>query len=145
MAIVTGMSASNSAAKSVTQSGSQLAPSTDVLGKDDFLKLLVTELQYSDISAAGEGGGSDRQMIAQLAQFSSLEQMSNLNTAVGQLIRLQATNESASLLGRNISAIDPATSEVVTGSVQGIEFVDGQPFAVVGSTRVPLESIYSMS
>jgi flagellar basal-body rod modification protein FlgD len=49
------------------------------LGKDDFLNLLVTQLRYQDPLEPMQ----DSDFVAQLAQFSSLEQLSNINTTLG--------------------------------------------------------------
>ena len=52
--------------------------STSELNKDTFIKLLVTQMQNQDPLSPME----DREFIAQMAQFSSLEQMQNLNTGM---------------------------------------------------------------
>jgi len=47
---------------------------TDALGRDSFLKLLVTQLQHQDPTQPKEDG----EFLAQLAQFSSLEQLTQM-------------------------------------------------------------------
>lgn len=89
------------------------------LGKDDFLKLLVTQMRYQDPLKPME----DKEFIAQLAQFSSLEQMMN----VGQTTSL---NWGVSLLGKQVNATD-ADGYPVTGVAKSIRMVDGTPMVSV--------------
>ncbi len=77
------------------------------LGKDDFLKLLVTKLQHQDPMNPMQ----DEAFVAQLAQFSSLEQLSNLNENLIQsldwdYLQMQTINNTmaTSLIGREIKA-----------------------------------------
>ncbi len=57
------------------------APKQDALGKDAFLKLLVTQLQHQDPTKPQ----ADGEFLAQLAQFSSLEKLTQIATSVDQL------------------------------------------------------------
>jgi flagellar basal-body rod modification protein FlgD len=61
------------------------------LGKEDFLMLLVTQIQYQDPLNPAD----NTQFVAQLAQFSALEQMSNLNTTANN-------NTAYSLVGKEV-------------------------------------------
>lgn len=89
------------------------------LGKDDFLKLLVTQMRYQDPLKPME----DKEFIAQLAQFSSLEQMMN----VGQTTSL---NWGVSLLGKQVSATDMYGYPVL-GIAESIRLVDGTPLVTL--------------
>lgn len=68
-------------------------PKTD-LGKDAFLKLLVTQLQHQDPTKPQD----DAQFIQQLATFSSLEQLQSMNAGIQTLVQLAqpaATNRTS--------------------------------------------------
>jgi flagellar basal-body rod modification protein FlgD len=75
----------------------------DVLGKDDFLRLLVTQLQYQDPLNPADSA----QFTAQLAQFSSLEQLGNINDNIGglQLSQTALNNSQAvNFIGKTVTS-----------------------------------------
>lgn len=85
------------------------APST--LGLQDFMKILLTQLTYQDPLKPMD----NQAFMAQMAQFTSLEQAQSLNGRVQQLIENQAALQSVGLIGRTV---DVATSGgTVTGTV----------------------------
>lgn len=73
------------------------------LGKEDFLKLLVTQFRYQDPLNPME----DKEFIAQLAQFSALEQQMSTNEKMQSMLDLQSQQQmisAASFIGREVSA-----------------------------------------
>lgn len=60
-----------------------------ILGKDDFLKILMVQLQNQDPTSPMQ----DREFIAQMATFSSLEQMTNMSKAIESLVQLEQKNQ----------------------------------------------------
>jgi len=90
------------------------------MGKDDFLKLLIAQLKYQDPFALPENG----EFVAQLAQFSSLEQLQNVNTNLSETLRtntslLEALNRiiAAVLIGRDLKALGESLYLKQDGSV----------------------------
>ena len=73
------------------------------LGQDSFLKLLVAQMQHQDpLNPQG-----NEEFIAQLAQFTSLEQLMGVNSSLGDLYAATTSMNNASmtqLLGRNVTA-----------------------------------------
>ena len=68
------------------------------LGKDDFLKLLITQLTNQDPTQPME----DTQFISQMAQFSSLEQMTNMNESFNKMAGMITSSQATSTLGKTV-------------------------------------------
>lgn len=110
------------------------------LGKDSFLKLLVTQLQHQDPTKPME----DREFIAQMAQFSSLEQMTNLNNEVRNLVTSSRTAEAYGILGRNVESYDTVLEKAVTGRVSSVFFKGNELMLKVGDNEVPMKNVHSV-
>ncbi len=93
--------------------------SKNVLDKDDFLKLLIAQLTHQDPTAPME----DKEFIAQMAQFSSLEQMTNMSQEFAKLSGMLSSAKAVALLGKTVSVLDG--KQLITGLVEeisGLEF-----------------------
>lgn len=82
------------------------------LGKDDFLKLLLTQLANQDPTSPME----NTEFIAQMAQFSSLEQMTNMATSFTKLSNVLASSEASSALGKTVEL--DLNGETIKGVVE---------------------------
>lgn len=83
------------------------------LGKDDFLKLLMAQLTNQDPTSPME----NTEFIAQMAQFSSLEQMTNMSQNFDKMAAMLNFNEAQSMLGRTVQ-IDLGADQSTTGVVE---------------------------
>ncbi len=86
-------------------------PSTN-LGKDEFLKILMAQLQNQDPSNPMD----DKQFISQMAQFSSLEQTMNMAKSIDRLVESQMISpviQYSHMIGKEVSyrAVDEETGE----------------------------------
>ncbi|MDR2137029.1 MAG: flagellar hook assembly protein FlgD [Synergistaceae bacterium] len=93
---------------------------TNELGKDAFLKLLIAELSNQDPL----NPMSDREFIAQMAQFSSLEQMTNMNKELEKLSKSEqysAVSYVGKLIAFDYEASD-GTMEKVADTVVAVWF-----------------------
>ncbi|MHB9093038.1 MAG: flagellar hook assembly protein FlgD [Eubacteriales bacterium] len=108
------------AVNGVSNSGQQAVTDSvkKVMGKDDFLKLLITQLKYQDPLEPTD----NKDFIAQMAQFSSLEQMTNMTDSVQKLTGMQESTlreltvgQAVNLIGHTVSAVTPVDN--VTGKI----------------------------
>jgi|DewCreStandDraft_1066081.scaffolds.fasta_scaffold01541_15 flagellar basal-body rod modification protein FlgD len=111
-------------------------PSITDLGRDEFLKLLIAQLQNQDPLHPLE----DRDFIVQLAQFQTLDQLEQLTQQLQTTIELQQFSSATALLGRTVEAVDEK-GETVQGTVQAVAMEKGAAWLTVGETRVPLWNV----
>lgn len=84
------------------------------LGRDDFLKILLTQLQNQDPTNPME----DKEFIAQMAQFSTLEQMTNMAQGFKDLSTVLTSTQVLGVLGRTVEV--QSNSGVVQGTVSAV-------------------------
>ena len=98
------------------------------LGMQDFLKILLTQLTYQDPLKPMD----NQQFMAQMAQFTTLEQTQQLNDKIGQLISTQATLQSVGLIGKTVDA--STSSGSVTGTVTALTLDQNTPQLTIKTT-----------
>lgn len=127
MSTVNGIGSNTSTPKTTVKSN-------DELGKDDFLKLLVAQMQNQDPMNPMD----NKESIAQLASFSSLEQMTNIATAMNTLSESMSNFsqqssliQGAALIGKWVSGVDSDSKEdnviSIEGTVESVKWHDGDP------------------
>lgn len=90
------------------------------LGKDEFLKLLVVQLSHQDPLQPMK----DQEFIAQMAQFSALEQMMQINNNMLRMNKTADFNKAFFFLGKNVKILDKASQKIITGKVHEIDLTN---------------------
>jgi flagellar basal-body rod modification protein FlgD len=103
-----------------TESTTQ-SPQQAVVNQEDLFKILLTQLNYQDPLKPMDNA----EFIAQLAQFTSLEQTRQTNENIESLLRMQSSNQSIGLLTRKVEVTTALATEV--GQVTTITFEEGAP------------------
>ena len=136
--MITGIQATDPIAGAAQAAGGQ------AMGKDAFMKLLVNQIRNQDPMAPTD----NQQFIAQLAQFSSLEQMQTMNENIVGLAVLQQNNalleqltSSSALIGQQVTWADATTGVERSGVVSSVKIVDGLAVLRVGAEDVPLATV----
>lgn len=127
------MSTVTPAATKPAASSEKLENPSAQLGKDDFLKLMVAQLQAQNPLEPT----SDTQYVAELAQFSQLEQTSNLAQTSAGAAGEQKIAQAVQLIGHKVSYVSHATGATVEGDVQSAEIgASGATLTVEGEAGV---------
>jgi flagellar basal-body rod modification protein FlgD len=106
----------------------------NTLGKDAFLQLLITQMKFQDPLNPMD----DRDFLGQMAQFTALEQMQNLNTAFSK-------SQAYGMIGKTVDAMyrNPVSGEweEIYGYVDAVTVKNGEVFLIVEGKEIPLSSV----
>lgn len=97
------------------------ATQASALGLQDFMKILLTQLTYQDPLKPLD----NQEFMAQMAQFTTLEQSQRLNDKLQQLVENQAALQSVGLIGRTIEFTSEGTSR--SGTVSSLSLQGSAP------------------
>jgi len=104
--------------------------------ENPFLTLVVTELQNQNPLEPV----SNTDFLAQLAQFSTLEQMESLNANLASQAAFAQFGQAANLVGKEVAYLDPS-GETLRGRIDSVLIQGAQVFAEISGQAVPLGSI----
>jgi len=116
----------------------QLPGST--LGKDDFLKMLAVQMQNQDPMNPMD----DKDFMAQMAQFSSLEQLQNLGASTDQMVQSNAINRGMTMIGKTVTYLD-ADGNPHSGKVDGLEIGSDALGLEIGSDVVDPNAVVEVT
>lgn len=104
------------------------------LDKNAFLSLLITQMQYQDPLDPVD----DKEFLAQMAQFSALEQMQNLNTSTEEIKASSAVGKYAISTSYNDVS---GEYETIEGRVEGYKMENGEAYVMIGEEEVALSAV----
>lgn len=113
---------------------------TSSVGQNQFLQLMVKQLQSQDPLTPTDSG----QMLAQLAQFSTLSGMEQLNSSFSQMLDLQQITQGSNLIGKQVN-YKTASGGVSSGLVQSVAVNDGKITLQVNNNAVSLSQITGLT
>lgn len=111
-------------------------PVGEILGRDDFFKLLVIQLRNQDPLNPMD----DSAFIAQLAQFSQLEAVRAMSEKMDALSLSAQATQSLQMVGRQIT-FDVGEGRVGVGIVTAVRIGGDEPVLLVGDREVPISDV----
>lgn len=109
------------------------------VSKDGFLKLLAAQLQHQDPLNAQD----NTEYVAQMAQFSALEQMQNLNTSIEKLLVSQKFQEGSLMIGKT-AKIAVGEDGFIDGEVSAVRIAGNQIYVVAGGEEYSIDDVYEL-
>lgn len=109
----------------VADPSSAQVPQNAQLGQEDFMRILLAQLQFQDPLKPVD----NQEFVAQLAQFSGLEINRQQSEKIDQLLSMQSVEQSVGIIGKNIEMTSGSSS--LAGSVTAVSFRTGEPLLTI--------------
>ena len=107
------------------------------MGTETFLKLLVTQMKYQDPFSGGDDMGD---FMSQIAQFTMLERIIQLQQTVESLAEQQAPAQALNLLNRTVE-VSNEYGELQRGEVTAVRFEGGKPLLRVNGQEYSMQAV----
>jgi len=122
----------NTTATTNTASASSAQASSLPITQNQFLQMLMTELQNQN--PMNPNSSDPMSFVTELAQFTSVEQETNTAESTATIASGQNTASAIALLGHTVNYTDPTTGATDTGTVQSVEISSSGPTLTIDGT-----------
>ena len=129
---VPATSTANTTATTNTASASSAQASSLPITQNQFLQMLMTELQNQN--PMNPNSSDPMSFVTELAQFTSVEQETNTAESTATIASGQNTASAIALLGHTVNYTDPTTGATDTGTVQSVEISSSGPTLTIDGT-----------
>ncbi|KHE91527.1 MAG: hypothetical protein K8F52_06540 [Candidatus Scalindua rubra] len=113
------------------------AMASPAVSKDEFLKLFVAQLKNQSPMDPLKG----HEFIAQLAQFSSVEQLTSLNASFADTMKFQQLTGGSEFIGKKATFVDPVLGGTDEGVIQGAMTLDDSISVVIENREIPIANV----
>lgn len=104
------------------------------LDMNDFLKLMVAQLQNQDMNNSVDSS----QFMAQMSQFSMVQALTDMREQ-------SQTNYGVSLIGKEVTVKNETDNKVVTGTVDSVNFYNGETKILVDGNAYSMSSVIEVA
>jgi len=116
------------------------APINSTLGKDQFLQLFVTEARNQNPLEPMD----NTEFLTQVAQFTSVEQLSNMASSFENVLKLTEFNNATGLIGNRVTFVDAELGYSTDGIVDGVTVKDGKVHLEIGDRQILPSAVMSV-
>ena len=117
-----------------------LANASETTSSQDFMKLVIEQLKNQDPMDPMKS----EEFTTQLAQINSLQQLISLNQTMSSFIQSGKLGDATALIGQYVEGTD-ANSTPVTGVVDSVDVVEGEPVLRIGDKMLLLGQVATVT
>lgn len=141
MAVTSTDPFSNGALASLQAPGKTTTNPKSQLKTDDFIKMMVTQLQQQDPTKPADNG----QLLAQMSQIGQLQSQQALQASLTTLTLQNNIGSASNLIGKSVEGNDPTSGEAISGTVKSVRVEKGNVLlALEDGTDLPMSNISSI-
>ena len=133
---------SNFTIGSTEQLVSNKSQSNSDLSMDDFLQIMAAAIKMPAMSEEGGSSGGSNDYMAQMIQFSTMEQLKDLTESLNTTMLMTQQQQALAMIGKTVTVTGEAS--IVTGVVEKVKFANGFATLMIGGKDYYLNDVQSI-
>ena len=133
---------SNFTIGSTEQLVSNKSQSNSDLSMDDFLQIMAAAIEMPAMSEEGGSSGGSNDYMAQMIQFSTMEQLKDLTESLNTTMLMTQQQQALAMIGKTVSVT--GAESILTGVVEKVKFSNGFATLMIGGKDYYLNDVQSI-